>query len=372
MKSKGRILFYNIQNGHGKLILDTKEKVDFTVDSWDDFEIAPEVNLVVECNIEDGVAKNINVPATSKSGIEDNPQKDYSPQKDNSASSKNPNLKYSVNEALRHYFSNIEDVVGKPPKIINTQAQLDFFLSRRFLVTAYNNLRGLDPSLYEHKSIKEKFDTLDNLYKAYNSVTEKDDIPELAFEMIFLRVQPEYIEYKDKKERYLNTIPSLTKLINTLEPELRKGEESLRLVSDGIKKKELKEKLKKIRGSYVDAIHERACMIEELAEMKDIKKLYTDMYLDEFEKELSVLKVRYKDMLSRILNYKAYDLDISIWKNAKKSKSIQEFFRDAGIKGSYSTKTFLRYYLDTLDKMKLQEEQEQLFELLEYLEKIEA
>ena len=103
--------------------------------------------------------------------------------------------------------------------------------------------------------------------------------------------------------------------------------------------------------------------------MVDIKALYTKKYYRDFERELSILKVKYKDMISGILNYKAYDLDVSIWKNASKSRMIQEFFKDAGIKGGYSTKTFLHYYLGTLDKSKIKDEQEELFKLLEYLEK---
>ncbi|WP_373073969.1 hypothetical protein [Sulfurimonas sp.] len=364
MKTKGRILFYNLQTGQGKLILDTKEKLDFSVDVWDDFEVGPEANLLVECDIEGDVLKSIVVPSVTKETVKENFQAE-----NDVISTEECTAKYSVAQTLQSYFSHIEDVIGEPPEIINTKAQLDYFLSKRFLLTAYNNLRGLDPSLYEHKEIKKKLNIIEDLQKAYNSITEKDDIPDLAFEMIFLRVQPEYVQYQKAREKCLNGIPILTRIINSLEPEIKRGEENLKSINDNRIKPKLKEKLKKIRGRYVDAIHERACLTEELADMKNIKAIYKEKYFHEFEKELSILHVKYKDMLSRILNYKAYDLDISIWKNAGRSKPIQEFFRDAGIKGDYSTKTFLRYYLDTLDKDKLKDEQAELFKLLEYLEK---
>lgn len=371
MKMKGRILFYNPQTGEGKIILDTKEKIDFTVDVWDDFDVGPESNLLVECELKEDVLKSITSVSHNNSTIpnisneeNNNPHSDYNPHQD-----QENGPKYSVSETLKSYFSHIEDVVGEPPEIINTKAQLDYFLSKRFLLTSYNNLRGLDPTVYEDKDIKEKLNTIEELQKAYNSVNEKLDVPQLAFEMIFLRVQPEYIQYQKNKERCLTNIPTLTSLINSLEPEIKRGEENLKVVNNEKIKIELKEKLKKIRGSYVDAIHERACLTEELAGMEDIKASYTEKYFHDFEKELSILQVKYKDMISRILNYKAYDLDEAIWKNASKSKMIQEFFKESGIKGGYSTKTFLRYYLETLDKSKLKDEQEELFKLLDYLEK---
>jgi len=365
MKTKGRILFYNLQTGNGKLILDTKEKLDFSVDVWDDFEVGPEANILVECDIDNRIIKSIIVPSENQHII----QNKHQVQGDIVSLGDEKAPKYSVTQTLQSYFSHIEDVIGEPPEIINTKAQLDYFLSKRFLLTAYNNLRSLDPSLHEHREIKEKFTTIEGLEKAYKSLNEKVDIPELAFEMIFLRVQPAYIQYQKQKEKCLNGIPVLTKLINSLEPEIKRGEENLKSISNKKVQTELKEKLKKIRGRYVDAIHERACLSEELSEMVDVKAIYTEKYFREFERELSILQVKYKDMISRILNYKAYDLDVSIWKNASNSRLIQEFFRDAGIKGGYSTKTFLRYYLDTLDKEKLKDEQEELFKLLKHLER---
>lgn len=194
MKIKGRILFYNSQLGEGKIILDTKEKIYFSVDAWDDFDVGPETNLIVECEVQDNVIKSIKVP------LESAPKKQESSKEERSVTlSSEEEAKDKVAKTLKSYFSHIEGVIGDPPEIINTKDQLDFFLSKRFLLTSYNNLRSLDPSLYEHKSIKEKLDTIEDLQKAYYSVTEKMDIPHLAFEMIFLRIQPEYIKYQKKR-----------------------------------------------------------------------------------------------------------------------------------------------------------------------------
>ena len=81
------------------------------------------------------------------------------------------------------------------------------------------------------------------------------------------------------------------------------------------------------------------------------------------------MQIKYKDMIAKILNYKAYDFDAYLWKCAVKSKPISDYFKSSRIKGTYSTETFLRYYLKTLDTDKVRSEQEGLFKLLEYFEK---
>ena len=362
MMEDARILFYNSQDGQGKLIFKSGEKIDFSADTWDDFGSMPETGMLVKYSMENGVIKSLkalhlNIP------LADNDSKEPEV-----LSIKKEGSTYSVSETLNNYFSSVENAIGEPPEIVNTKAQLDYFLSRRFLLTAYNNLKGLDPTLHDHKKIKEQLKILQNLHNAYYTVTQRVDIPHLAFEMIFLRSQPEYLNYISDKERCHDGISILSKLVNSLIPAIQKEEDELKKMTNNKIRTELEDKLKKHRGSYVDAVHEKACLNEELAAIEDIKTIYTKKYFDSFKSELSQLQVQYKKMLSKILSYKAYELDNLIWKQAGTSKPIQEYFRDSGIKGDYSTKTFLRYYLNTLDKEILNEEQEELFKLLNYLE----
>jgi hypothetical protein len=105
--------------------------------------------------------------------------------------------------------------------------------------------------------------------------------------------------------------------------------------------------------------------------MSDIKASYTEKYYEPFTKELLQLGVQYQKVIGKILNYKAYDLDQAIWKQASKSPIIQSYFANAGIQGDYSTVTFLHYYLRTLDKKKLRKEHTDLFKFLDYLENLD-
>lgn len=364
---QGRIIFYNPQTGRGTLILHTKEKINFSIDDWDEFELAPKVNLLIDCEFENdilqGITASLAEQTTKDSSYQREPTKDEDYIEDEIEEST-----YTVDEALKLYFSPIKNVIGEPPSIINTKEQLDYFLSKRFLFTAYNNLRSLDPKIYEHNDMKDKINTIEELQKAYNSLDEYIDIPKYAFEMIFLRIQPEYVTNQEQREKYLNTIPTLTDTISSLEPDIKKFENNLKTTTNKKLRDSLNIKLKKIRGAYTDAIHERACLKEELEELINLKNIYTKKYFKEFDKKLSITHVKYKDMIKRILNYKAYDFDSYMWQNATRSKPVKEYFKISGITGTYSAKTFLKYYLKTLDTDKLKDKQEELFKLLEYFE----
>lgn len=279
---------------------------------------------------------------------------------------------YGVSEALQSYFNSVDFLMGKQPKELNTKAQLNYFLSRRFLITSYNNLKNLDPALHDHKDIKEKFKILQDLHKAYNAVSDKASVPEVAFEMIFLHSQPEYIQYIQDKENHINRISTLSLVSESLFPQIQQREAELKKMSKNDKSRiALENDLKPLRGNYIDAIHEKAVSTEKLAQMKDLKAIYTKKYFDSFANELSQLSKEYKKVLVKILNNKASELDNEIWKHASKSKLIQEHFIKAGIEGDYTTMTYLKYYLNTLDKRQLGEEQLELFEFFNYLKQRE-
>lgn len=278
------------------------------------------------------------------------------------------NSTYGVSEALQNYFNSVEFIMKREPKPVGSKAQLDYFLSRRFLITAYNNLKNLDPALHDHKDIKEKLGALQDLHKAYNKVNDKESVPEAAFEMIFLRAQPEYIQHIKDKEEWISRISALSAITESLFHEIERRESELKKLAKNSKNRtELENAIKPLRGDYVDGIHERAQLVEKLAKMEDLKAIYTEKYFDSFATELSKLSKEYKKVLVKILNTKASELDYEIWKHASKSKLIREYFSEAGIEGDYTTVTYLGYYLKTLDKKQLGDEQAELFKFYNYL-----
>lgn len=285
------------------------------------------------------------------------------------SSDNNEEVLSKVKKTLENYFSSFDSLIGNSSKEVDKQGQLDYFLSKRFLMTAYNNLKNFDPSIHDHKDITEKLKIIQQLHKAYYNSGEKVNVPQLAFEMIFLRAQPEYVQFVSDKEKYTSRISVLKTAEQSLSSQIRdKASAQKELTKNDKRQAEFQNELKHLRGNYVDAVDEKATLDEKLAELTDIKVIYTKKYYGCFVGELSKLSKEYQKVIGKILNYKAYELDELIWKNAAKSKHIQAYFDESGIEGDYSTLTFLRYYLNTIDKKKLTDEHGDLFKFLEYLE----
>jgi hypothetical protein len=72
--------------------------------------------------------------------------------------------------------------------------------------------------------------------------------------------------------------------------------------------------------------------------------------------------------LKRQLDGYAYVFDQKMWERAETSSSIIAFFKKAHIEEEFSSKTFLKYFIKTLDKNKMSKELKRLEDLLYYLE----
>jgi hypothetical protein len=105
---------------------------------------------------------------------------------------------------------------------------------------------------------------------------------------------------------------------------------------------------------------------------RDMKLLveFEKEYREDFYKIFQTAAVEYKREIVDILNAQAFLLDSELWQRAKESKAIRAHFHKAGISGTLNTKTYLRYYLDSLDPTKVTEETQKLYELYEYLSKL--
>ncbi len=380
----GRILYYNPHTGQGKLILRSQEKLTFSADLWEDFDVMPSAGKVVDCRIEKG--QLVAIKALSFEDELDSVELKAQPQAPtehtdttqtsqksatNSVSGQQPT--FLVSETIQNYFKPIESFIGKPPEVLNTSKQLDFFRVERFLMTAYNDLKGLDATLHNHADVKKILEDIRQLQKAYRTLESRLDAPKLAFEMIFLRSQPEYLQFIRYNEQCLNRISILSKMEESLFPDIQAKEEELKLIPlDQLEEREALEKeLKSLRRYYVDTIHENAQIYEELSSMEDLKAIYTQRFLSEFLSKLMKVGGKYMETLRGILNYRAYEFDQLIWRHAEQSRTIREFLHSAQIDGEYSTLTFLRYYLKTLNQDKLNKEQKELVKLEEYLESLE-
>lgn len=375
----GRILYYNPHTGEGKLILASQEKLDFSADQWRDFDAIPSAGKLVTCEIDKGSLISLQLASSDEAlgkiekdkTLENSDGLLHSEQtnQENSSSSDHK-CTFTIGETIDNYFKPIVALIGKPPSVVNTIAQLDFFLVKRFLMTAYNDLNGLDRSLHNNPEIIKILQEVQELQKAYRTIDARLETPKLAFEMIFLRSQPEYLRFIRHKEHCLSHISMLSKIEESLFPDIQAREEEIKLLPKIEYKQRLvlEKELKSMRRNYVDTIHENAELFEELSTMEDLKAVYTQKYAENFFSEFLKIGGRHLETLKSILNYRAYDFDKLIWAHAENSKVICEFLESADIEGEYSTLTFLRYYLKSLNPDKLNAEQKELSKLEAYLE----
>lgn len=357
---EGRISFFNQQEGSGKIVTRNKKVLTFNMDSWVDFDMLPNTGLIVEFKQDGDKAFDI----VSK----EHPKGD-------SSSGDEVGLGISVKESIEHYFTPVKKLLSDYAMLLESKKELDFSKMKRFLLTAYNDLYELDSSLANSK-LEEKKNELLKLQDKYGSFRRVANFPlGYAFDKVFLQHQPSFqkiLEKRDSTAQKISVFASKEKHL-LYEMELRERDLKRLIEEDrkGSQEYEVKESaLKALRTQYVDNLHYVATQREMLNLLTRQIDNFKNTHFKEFVREFEPLVRFYDAKLIKILNVRAYEFDSMLWGQAKQSKLIRQFFVDSGIEGTYSSKTFLKYYLRTLDKDKLNEHNKKLFSLLKYLESL--
>jgi hypothetical protein len=381
---KGKILFYNSQNGEGIIIGEDKKKYKFSAMEWEDFDSLPNPEQAVVMQLDGGAVTAVepikevvkNEGSLRDEGHihldEEKPKKPSKSEKSHLNTHDGIKATLSIEECLDNFFEPVEYLVGDPEEYLGFP-KYDYFQMKRFMMTAYNDLKDLDPMLHNDSELKELLEELTSLAKAHESIMQKLSRKKLAFEMVFLRNQPEYVRFIKSKEDSLNRMTVLNKVEESIFPEIRAKEKELRALGDVSfgQREMLENELKDMKKRYVDAIHESASISEELSTMADLKSVYMEMYFNAFVREFDERAEYYIGVIEESLGVKTFDFDRQLWQKAARSKAVKEYFASANIKGGYSTLTFLSYYLKHLDSDKLNDEQRGLMGLLEYLRRKE-
>jgi len=436
MKMDGKVLFYNESDGRGIIITPQKEKIEFSVQEWNDFDIMPCTGLLVTFYFEAGTATDItsksSEPTTDPSFPDISPNAKAPSTDDNESSEKNlqsdlptkkldtppkppsasekelvsdtsessgecddayviaqesmnlfDGLEESVPEreesitvtlnlpiAVAHYFNIIENHIKQRVGYKKVSGRLDYLLARRFVWTTYHNLSEIDLSIITPK-IKILASDLKVMSRVYDDFSSKTRHQNLAFEEVFLSCQAEYTKIKEGAEKIikkLNLLRTNEKVINDI---LVVTKEDLNKNIKSVEFDAMQKELKSLSGTYVDVVH----MIAELDERyKHDLKLLNDFeheYREEFYKIFSLEAKKYQKNILEILNAQAYILDEQLWQKAKESPSIIAYFKKSSVVGEFNTKTYLKYYLNSLDSTKAGTDNKALFVLYEYLVSLE-
>ena len=380
----GTIIFYNLDNGSGLVLSEEKDKYKFDITMWNDLDNLPSIGLKIEATLEDENIKSIvkYVKKERNSNIDNNIKEVKEIILDSNYDSKILNAKldpdlYStktvpenfIDTTMKNFFSPLREAVDKYKnyELNSKNESLDYFKMKRFLFTAYNNLIELDSSL-ANGSLTEVYKNIQNINSIHDAYKKSYMYPKIAFSTIFLR----YTRYKEAKKRLKKNISNMQIIESTLpamELEIKQKASEL----DSLKKDDdnsiaMRENIKHLKSIYVDAIDKIGNLREENEILLPITDEYFELFFEKFSEQFISSYEKNMQNLISILNSMAFLFDRLMWDKAGHSKVIKKHFKESNIPYPYSSLTFLRYYLKTLNKSKLSEENKKLFELLKYLE----
>jgi len=217
------------------------------------------------------------------------------------------------------------------------------------------------------KKIKED---LLQMSAVYDDFKAKSNLPESAFETIFLQQQEDYTAMERASEEVSGVLHELQQKEQYLQRSVAAKAEAIRsLAGDALERAE--EEYRVLKGTYVDVVHMCATLGERLHEDQETMSEFRSVYKESFTESFQTQAAKYEKLLLQTLDTQAFIFDIVLWEKAKRSRVIKRFFSEAQIDGEFSSKTYLKYYLSSLDKEKLSHEQRELFKLFEYLKTVD-
>ncbi|RAX55731.1 hypothetical protein [Helicobacter sp. 10-6591] len=272
----------------------------------------------------------------------------------------------TLEECIEEFFAQENEILEKYKDFVQGRKRLDFLRSRRFILTAYNNLCEMDSRILD-SVLKESKNEILQIHREYENYTKKARYSlEYLFEKVFLNRQSAYLKGQHLVKKTQSLLSNMQAQVNPLARNLEKSE--LALKSAKTPDEKIDQGVKAMRKRYVDLLQHIADQKDLIVKTTERLKKFQQKHLEEFEETFASMKQIIEDRFLVLLDTKAYDLDFYLWDRAKHSSVVKKFFRDSGIEGGYSSTTFLRYFLRGLDKSKLNAQSKELFSLLRYLE----
>jgi len=184
---------------------------------------------------------------------------------------------------------------------------------------------------------------------------------------MFLSSQLEYTLVKQITNEIIERLNLLKGKEKTIALEKEKKKKLIIKETDKEKQKELTRELKVLNGTYVDVVHMMAKLQEihkkNTQRLYDFEITYKESFFKSFQEEAKI----HQENIVDILNAQTFLLDSILWKEAKTSQAILAHFRSLSVDIELNTKTYLKYYLSTLDEGKAKKETKELFAFYDYL-----
>ncbi|MFA6143941.1 MAG: hypothetical protein WC691_03985 [Sulfuricurvum sp.] len=252
----------------------------------------------------------------------------------------------------------------------NTTLSIDFLKMRRFLITTYNTLIDLDLEL-KQSIITDILKELNVVTTIYDSFQQKSKQIKRAFHDLFLNCHDDFVKAQYKLESNKLAIGKHSGNITKAEATIAKLTHIFEKTSPTSPNFILiQEKIKKVRTIATDEIHHKRTL--EVANIGLIQ--FTEMIKNENEESFTVKYRTQAKIINQkiiaLLNKMAFRFEASLWEKARQSKRIKNHFRESEVKGKLCSLTYLKYYLQSLDKEKLSQSHRELITLLPYIENL--
>ena len=355
-----------VDNNSGIVVDESKKQYPFSLDDCVGFDLGPRVGEKVEFGLNGNEVYFIEAIKNEKdnkpSKIEKKPAIKSTIQK-----KINIPLDKNIDDCLENYFEEVISAVYKYEAEFAEDELLNFLMMKRFLNTAYNNLKDMDSTFMDEYLLELRSDlkVLENVYIKFH---KRKSHPEIAYDSIFLEQQSTYQSYKKRIDLNISELHTLQSTIRSLENKIKDIENEIETLSMVQVIEARRNELKRCKGFYVDSIHQRANLKEENIELKRALNEFEEKFEEKFLAEYREEAKRYDDFLREQLDGYAYEFDKIMWESAEKSPAIRGFFKRANIEEEYSSKIFLKYFIKSLDSDKFSKEHKRLNALLEYLD----
>ncbi len=276
-----------------------------------------------------------------------------------------------LEQCLEDFFRCYSTIIEKNNFYRNAEKKLNFLLMKRFVFTAYNNLVEMDQSISKGK-VSKPYRLLISIRKKYDELTQYVSKPvTVAFDQLFLSRQANYIEVLEYLEYAKNRIDAANASLRGIQSKITSAKERLSIISSNNPEfEELNSELKKYNGMYVDTLQDISDKKTEVNILSAVKDAFSSENLESFKNAFTATSAEKIGALIDILDALTHELDMLLWEEARESIIIRKFFKIASIEGSFSSKTYLKYFIRNLKKESVGSEYEQLIELYNYLEGI--
>jgi hypothetical protein len=256
----------------------------------------------------------------------------------------------SIEESIEHFFKKTLVDLAQFDTTDKFNRKMDFNVMKMFLFTAFNNFKEMDPT-FEDEQMKFAKQKLESCIKLQHDMQRRTGYAmESNYEHIFLFRQIPYLEMQEEYDEIKKKLETLRHELAYFTRQMEEAKEKMKLSpkgSDSYVKYE--QDFKRANGKNVDRVHaikENTAQFESLDEKME---LFRKEHFPAFKKVFTESTEEIKTDIQNALDLLAYKFDMQIWRRAKKSRNVRDFFASARIKGLFSSKTYLEYFVGNLD-----------------------